>query len=53
MDLLGGVKINHKTQVLTQEAKVIPGLYCAGTDACNIFETVIHLFFQEIQWDSV
>ncbi len=34
---LGGVKINHKTQVLTQEAKVIPGLYCAGTDACNIF----------------
>lgn len=34
---LGGVKINHKTQVLTQEAKVIPGLYAAGTDACNIF----------------
>ena len=34
---LGGVKINHKTQVLTQEAKVIPGLYCVGTDACNIF----------------
>ncbi len=34
---LGGVKINHKTQVLTQDAKVIPGLYCAGTDACNIF----------------
>ncbi|SEL27107.1 MULTISPECIES: FAD-dependent oxidoreductase [unclassified Butyrivibrio] len=34
---LGGVKINHKTQVLTQDAKVIPGLYAAGTDACNIF----------------
>ena len=34
---LGGVKINHKTQVMTQEAKVIPGLYCVGTDACNIF----------------
>lgn len=34
---LGGVKINHKTQVLTQDAKVIPGLYCVGTDACNIF----------------
>lgn len=34
---LGGVKINHKTEVLTQDAKVIPGLYCAGTDACNIF----------------
>lgn len=34
---LGGVKINHKTQVLNEEAKVIPGLYCVGTDACNIF----------------
>ena len=34
---LGGVKINHKTEVMTQEAKVIPGLYCVGTDACNIF----------------
>ena len=34
---LGGVKINHKTQVLSKEAKVIPGLYCVGTDACNIF----------------
>ena len=22
---------------MTQEAKVIPGLYCVGTDACNIF----------------
>lgn len=34
---LGGVMINHKTQVLNQESKVIPGLYCVGTDACNIF----------------
>jgi fumarate reductase flavoprotein subunit len=34
---LGGVLINHKTEVMNQEAKVIPGLYCAGTDACNIF----------------
>lgn len=34
---LGGVKINHKTQVLNEEAKVIPGLYCVGTDSCNIF----------------
>ena len=34
---LGGVKINHKTQVLNEEAKVITGLYCVGTDACNIF----------------
>ncbi len=29
---LGGVKINHKTQVLTQEAKVIPGLYPGFSD---------------------
>ncbi len=34
---VGGVRINHKTQVLSEEAKVIPGLYCVGTDACNIF----------------
>ena len=34
---LGGVKVNHKLQVLTQESKVIPGLFAAGTDACNIF----------------
>ena len=34
---LGGVLINHKTEVMNQESKVIPGLYCAGTDACNIF----------------
>ena len=34
---LGGVLINHKTEVMTKEAKVIPGLYCVGTDACNIF----------------
>lgn len=34
---LGGVLINHKTEVLTQEGKVIPGLYCVGTDACNIY----------------
>lgn len=34
---LGGVRINHKTQVLDERSKVIPGLYCVGTDACNIF----------------
>lgn len=34
---LGGVMINHKTEVMTQDSKVIPGLYCVGTDACNIF----------------
>lgn len=34
---LGGVRINHKTEVLDDNSKVIPGLYCVGTDACNIF----------------
>lgn len=33
---LGGVLINHKTEVMTQEARVIPGLYCVGLDAYNI-----------------
>jgi len=34
---LGGISINYKTQVMNNEAKVIPGLYAVGTDACNIF----------------
>lgn len=34
---LGGVRVNHKLQVLNEESKVIPNLYCVGTDACNIF----------------
>lgn len=34
---LGGVRINHKTQVMDKDYKVIPGLYCVGTDSCNIF----------------
>lgn len=34
---LGGIYINHKTEVMNEEAKVIPGLYAAGTDACNIY----------------
>ena len=34
---LGGVLINYKTEVLTQDGKVIPGLYCVGTDSCNIY----------------
>ena len=34
---LGGVLINYKTEVMNPDAKVIPGLYCVGTDACNIF----------------
>lgn len=34
---LGGILINHKTEVMTQDAKVIQGLYAVGTDACNIY----------------
>ena len=34
---LGGIKINYKTEVLTKNHEVIPGLYAAGTDACSIY----------------
>jgi fumarate reductase flavoprotein subunit len=34
---LGGIDINHKTEVLTKEHEVITGLYAAGTDANNIY----------------
>jgi fumarate reductase flavoprotein subunit len=34
---LGGIKINHKTEVLTKDHEVIPGLYAVGTDACGIY----------------
>jgi fumarate reductase flavoprotein subunit len=34
---LGGIKINHRTEVLTKDWKKIPGLYAAGTDACSIY----------------
>lgn len=34
----GGIKINHKTEVLTKEYSVIPGLYAAGMDAaCELY----------------
>jgi len=33
-----GIKINYKTEVLTPDCKVIPGLYATGNDAaCNIY----------------
>ena len=34
---LGGIKINHRTEVLSKDWKQIPGLYAAGTDACTIY----------------
>jgi fumarate reductase flavoprotein subunit len=33
----GGIKINYKTEVLTKDYDVIPGLYAAGTDANAIY----------------
>lgn len=34
---LGGIKINHRTQVVTKDHDPIPGLYAAGTDACAVY----------------
>jgi fumarate reductase flavoprotein subunit len=34
---LGGIKINHKTEVLDKGWNRIPGLYASGTDACDIY----------------
>lgn len=34
---LGGIKINHKTEVVTQDFEVLEGLYAAGTDTCTIY----------------
>lgn len=34
---LGGIKINHKTEVLNEQWKKIPGLYAVGTDAASIY----------------
>lgn len=34
---LGGIKVNHKLEVLKENWDVIPGLYAAGTDTCTIY----------------
>jgi fumarate reductase flavoprotein subunit len=34
---VGGIKINHKTEVLDKNWKTIPGLYAGGNDACSIY----------------
>lgn len=34
---LGGIKINHYTEVLDLAFDPIPGLYAAGTDTCTIY----------------
>jgi fumarate reductase flavoprotein subunit len=34
---LGGIKINHLTEVLDKEEEVIPGLYAIGIDAAGLY----------------
>lgn len=34
---LGGIKINHRTEVLNKDWQWIAGLYAAGNDACTIY----------------
>lgn len=34
---LGGIKINHRAEVLAPDFEPIPGLYAAGTDTCTIY----------------
>jgi fumarate reductase flavoprotein subunit len=34
---LGGIKINHKTEVLDKKQEPIPGLYAAGNDAGGMY----------------
>ncbi|MCD8324368.1 MAG: FAD-dependent oxidoreductase [Clostridiales bacterium] len=34
---LGGIKINHRTEVIRKDYTPICGLYAAGTDACSIY----------------
>ena len=34
---LGGIKINHKTEVLDKQDDVIPGLYAGGYDAGGMY----------------
>lgn len=34
---LGGVRVDYRLKVLTDDYKVIPGLYAAGTDVCDLY----------------
>lgn len=34
---MGGIRVNHKLEVITDGFETIPGLYGAGTDVCNIY----------------
>lgn len=42
---LGGIKINSKYEVVTQENNIISGLYAAGSDACEIYNGTYNYYF--------
>ena len=42
---LGGIKINHKLQVITDDYKVIPGFYGAGSDVCELYNGTYYFYF--------
>lgn len=42
---LGGIKIDHMFKVLDTEWEPIPGLYAAGTDACDIYAGTYYYYF--------
>lgn len=35
---LGGIKVNYRLEVLTDDFETIPGLYAAGTDVCDLYQ---------------
>ena len=37
LETLGGIKINHRTEVMDKQGNVIPGLYAAGYDAGGMY----------------
>lgn len=41
---LGGIKINHKLEVLTDDFKVMPGLFAAGSDVCDIYNGTYYFY---------
>ena len=42
---LGGISIDSDLQVLDESAQVIPGLYAAGSDVCNIYAGTYMFYF--------
>jgi fumarate reductase flavoprotein subunit len=39
---MGGIKINHKTEVIDKKSNVIPGLYAVGYDAGGMYGDSYH-----------